>query len=146
MKMPKPAILFLCVGNSVRSQMAEGFMKQYAKDKIGSYSAGISPGFVHPLAVEVMREKGIDISKQCSKSISDVDLRKITMVATLCGEADEVCPTFSKEIPIYQWHFPDPMRAVGSQAECLKLFRQVRDGIELKIKEFIKNNEFLMKT
>lgn len=134
--MPKPTVLFLCVGNSVRSQMAEGFMRYYAGDKINSCSAGIVATFVHPIAIQVMKEKGIDISSQKSKSVSEIDANSITIVATLCGEAEEVCPMFSKSVPVYAWHFPDPVR--GSDESHLELFRKVRDGIERKVKEFIK--------
>lgn len=136
--MSKPGILFLCIGNSCRSQMAEGWMRHYGAEKIVSFSAGISPSFVHPIAIQVMKEKGIDISDQTSKGVSDIDLDKITHVASLCGEADEVCPVFSRPVPVLRWHQPDPIRIVGSEEARLNAFREVRDNIEHEVKEFLK--------
>ncbi len=134
--MTKPAVLFLCVGNSVRSQMAEGFMRHYGGGKVECFSAGISSTFVHPLAIRVMKEKGVDISHQTSKSLDEIDLRKITHVATLCGEADELCPRIPKEAPIYKWAFADPLRSDPREKE--RVFRAVCDGIEKKVKGLLK--------
>ena len=114
-------------------------MRQYAGDKVQCFSAGIAPSHVHPVSVQVMAEKGIDISKHHSKSVDELDLKKITIIATLCGEADEVCPRLSIKVPVLQWHFPDPCRAVGSEEDRLNHFRKVRDGIEEKVKGYLKS-------
>lgn len=117
--------------------MAEGFGRHYGQNKVECISAGISPTFVHPMAIRVMQEKGIDISDHVSKSMDDLDLHRVTWVVTLCGEAEEVCPRFPKTVPKIHWPFPDPCRVVGSEEARLNSFRQVRDAIELKVKQFI---------
>lgn len=111
-------------------------MRHHGGEKVECFSAGISSAFVHPLAVRMMKEKGIDISHQTSKSIDEIDLSKITHVATLCGEADELCPRIPKQVPIYKWAFPDPVR--GDPREKERVFREVCNGIEKKIKELFK--------
>ncbi len=120
--------------------MAEGFAKYYA-EKFGKdvkiYSAGSEPsGYVHPLAIEVMAEKGIDISRNRSKSLEDVPLNELDYLITLCGDAAENCPL----IPganTQHWELPDPAKARGSKEERLRKFREVRDKIEEKVKAFI---------
>jgi len=131
---------FICTGNSARSQMAEGFGKYYAEKlnkDVEIYSAGSNPsGYVHLLAIKVMAEKGIDISQNKSKSLDDIPLRELDYVITLCGDAAESCPV----IPganTQHWGLPDPARAEGSEEEKLKVFRQIRDKIEEKVKELI---------
>ncbi|GAB6072122.1 arsenate reductase ArsC [Venenivibrio stagnispumantis] len=131
---------FICTGNSARSQMAEGFGKYYAEKlnkDVEVYSAGSNPsGYVHPLAIKVMAEKGIDISQNKSKSLDDIPLRELDYVITLCGDAAESCPV----IPganTQHWGLPDPARAEGSEEEKLEVFRQIRDKIEEKVKELI---------
>jgi len=131
---------FICTGNSARSQMAEGFGKYYAEKlnkDVEVYSAGSNPsGYVHPLAIKVMAEKGIDISQNKSKSLDDIPLRELDYVITLCGDAAESCPV----IPganTQHWGLPDPAKAKGSEEEKLEVFRQIRDKIEEKVKELI---------
>ena len=132
---------FICTGNSARSQMAEGFGKYYAK-KLGKdievYSAGSNPsGYVHPLAIKVMAEKGIDISKNKSKSLNEIPLNELDYVITLCGDAAENCPA----VPganTQHWGLPDPAKAEGTE-EKLQVFRGIRDRIEEKIKNLIEN-------
>jgi len=126
-------ILFLCIGNSCRSQMAEGFARQLLKGW-DIWSAGTRPAErVHPLAVQVMAEKGIDISTQYPKTISDVP-RPVDVVVTLCGEAAEECPTFPGARATEHWGLPDPARATGTPEEVLEIFREVRDEIERRLK------------
>lgn len=117
--------------------MAEGFARHYGQNKIECLSAGISPSFVHPMAIRVMKEKGIDISGHTSKSIASIDLSGVTMLVTLCGEAEEVCPKIPMKVSKYHWLFSDPCRVLGSEEARLNSFRQVRDSIELKVKQFI---------
>ena len=126
-------ILFLCIGNSCRSQMAEGFARQLLKGW-DIWSAGTRPAErVHPLAVQVMAEKGVDISTQYPKTISDVP-RPVDVVVTLCGEAAEECPTFPGAGATEHWGLPDPARATGTPEEVLEIFREVRDEIERRLK------------
>lgn len=126
-------ILFLCTGNSCRSQMAEGFARQLLKEW-DVWSAGTRPAErVHPLAVQVMAEKGIDISTQYPKTISDVP-RPVDVVVTLCGEAAEECPIFPGARETEHWGLPDPARATGTPQEVLQVFREVRDEIERRLR------------
>ncbi|WP_456464136.1 arsenate reductase ArsC [Persephonella sp.] len=131
---------FICTGNSARSQMAEGFGKYYVK-KLGKdiqvYSAGSDPsGYVHPLAVKVAAEKGIDISKNRSKSLKEIPLNELDYVITLCGDASENCPVVVGAKTIH-WGLPDPAKAEGTEEEKLKAFREIRDKIEEKVKNLI---------
>lgn len=127
--------MFVCSGNSCRSQMAEGFARAAG---IEAYSAGTEPaGYVHPLAMQVMAEKGIDISAQTSKEL-DLNLAKaMDAVITVCGEADETCPAIP-HVNRLHWLIPDPAKATGTQEEILSVFRAVRDDIARRMNEFLK--------
>lgn len=128
----KPKVLVLCTGNSCRSHMAEGILRAAAGDLIDVYSAGSKPaGYVHPMAIQVLREIGIDISQHTSKHMNDFLDRKITTVITVCGKADQACPMFPGQVNRYHWGFDDPAQAKGTEAEVLAEFRRVRDGIKL---------------
>ncbi len=131
---------FICTGNSARSQIAEGFGVHYAK-KLGKnvkvYSAGSNPsGYVHPLAVKVMAEKDIDISKNKSKSLDEIPLNELDYVITLCGNAEETCPVIPNANKQH-WKLPDPAKVKGTEEEKLEVFRKVRDEIEKRVKELI---------
>jgi len=126
-------ILFLCTGNSCRSQMAEAFARQLANGKYIIFSAGTKPKGVHPLAIRVMQEIGIDISTQSSKGLEQVPLNEISQVITLCGDADERCPTLGIQVKRAHWPLPDPAAAQGSEDEILSLFRHVRDEIRGRV-------------
>jgi two-component system phosphate regulon sensor histidine kinase PhoR len=128
-------ILFLCTANSCRSQMAEGFARVLAPKEIRAYSAGTEPKKVHPLAIKVMEELGIDISDQRSKGLEAVPLERIDLVVTLCGEAAESCPTLAKKTERLHWPLPDPASARGDKNAVLKTFREVRDEIRTRIKK-----------
>ena len=130
-------LLFLCTGNSCRSQMAEGFARRLAPLAVKVYSAGTAPKPIHPMAVKVMKEAGIDISAQRSKSLEEVPAQKIDLIVTLCGEAAEVCPAFSKKTRRLYWPLPDPARAQGGEEEVLKIFRAVRDEIRERIERLL---------
>jgi arsenate reductase (thioredoxin) len=128
----KPKILILCTGNSCRSQMAEGILRAAAGDLVEVYSAGSKPaGYVHPKAIQVLREIGIDISGHASKHLDDFLDRKITTVITVCGNADRACPMFPGQVNRYHWGFDDPAHATGTEEEILAEFRRVRDQIRL---------------
>jgi len=125
-------ILFLCVANSTRSQMAEGLAKNILGDSFTVFSAGSSPAFVHPIAIKVMAEIGIDISKQFSKPIAAIDLTKIDKIITLC--ADEVCPCVASKIEREHWSLPNPVPPYGEITQ-LDQFRKIRDILVEKIKD-----------
>jgi two-component system phosphate regulon sensor histidine kinase PhoR len=126
-------ILFLCTGNSCRSQMAEGFARQLANGRYRIFSAGTEPKGIHPLAARVMREAGVDISKQSSKSLDDVALEEIDQVITLCGDAEKRCPALGRQVKRSHWPLIDPAAAQGSEEQRLPLFRQVRDEIQRRV-------------
>jgi len=125
---PLPSVLILCTANSCRSQMAEGFLKAAAADFLEVASAGSKPsGFVHPLAIQVMSEIGIDISEHRSKSVTEFLNKQVETVITVCGDADEACPVFPGHLNRYHWPFNDPAGAQGSAEQQLQAFRAVRD-------------------
>ena len=128
--MKKPAVLILCTGNSCRSHMAEGILRAAAGDLLEVHSAGSKPaGFVHPVAIEVLREIGIDISSHTSKSMNEFLDRDIETVITVCGNADQACPVFPGQVNRHHWPFEDPAHASGSEEEVRNAFRRVRDEI-----------------
>ncbi|MBN1928809.1 MAG: arsenate reductase ArsC [Chlorobiaceae bacterium] len=131
------SILILCTGNSCRSQMAEGFLKTYDPD-LDVHSAGTRPaGAVHPLAVRVMREVGIDLSAHRSKSLNAFLDRPFDYVITVCDDARESCPLFTGKVD-HRLHFSfeDPVYATGSEQERLAVFRMVRDRIAERFRQF----------
>ncbi len=126
----KPLVLVLCTGNSCRSHMAEGILRAASRGAIEVASAGSKPaGFVHPLAIKVLAEIGIDISHHTSKHMDDFLQRKVETVITVCGNADQVCPLFPGQMNRHHWGFDDPAHALGSEEDKLKVFRRVRDEI-----------------
>ena len=126
------SVLFLCVTNSARSQMAEGFARAQFGDHVRVQSAGSRPSEVDPLAVAVMYELEIDISGQQSKSVDAIDSSSVDLVVTLCAE--EVCPAFLELARKVHWVLPDPVAATGSEAERLASFRRVRDEIMRRLR------------
>ncbi len=129
----KPKVLFLCTGNSARSQMAEGCLRHIAGDQYDVLSAGTAPVGLNPLAVEVMREIGIDISRQTSKNVSQFLGMNIPFVITVCDRAKESCPVFPGAFQFISWSFDDPAAVAGSREEKLAAFRRVRDEIAERI-------------
>ena len=126
----KPTVLILCTGNSCRSHLAEGILRAAAGDILDVRSAGSKPaGYVHPLAIAVMKEIGIDISQHRSKHLNEFLERQIETVITVCGNTDQVCPNFPGQVNRHHWGFEDPAQADGSDAERLAIFRRVRDEI-----------------
>ncbi len=125
------SILFLCVANSARSQMAEGLARARFGSRVPVESAGSQPSRVNPLAAAVMAEIGIDISGQRSTGVADVDPARVGTVVTLC--ADEVCPAFLGDARRLHWPLPDPAGAAGSEEERRRRFREVRDEIARRL-------------
>jgi arsenate reductase (thioredoxin) len=130
-------VMFLCTGNSCRSQMAEGFARELGRGLIEPYSAGLLETMVHPRAIAVMKEEGIDISGQQSKSIDEEQLRKMDVVITLCGRAELMCPLTPPGIRRLHWPIDDPVGTMGSEKKIMKEFRRARDEIRMKIEGFI---------
>jgi len=133
----KKGILFLCTRNSCRSQMAEGFAKKMLPKNMEIFSAGLEPKGVHPMAIKVMQEVGIDISKQKSKNISEIPIDKIDLMVTLCGDAAERCPVFPGKVKKIHWEIENPAKAQGSEEEIAKVFRKVRDNIKSYIISYL---------
>ncbi|MHB8232194.1 MAG: arsenate reductase ArsC [bacterium] len=134
-------IIFLCTGNSARSQIAEGFadfLKEnaYKDNNLLILSAGVSPKPVHPLSIKVMAEKGIDLTKHKSKSLDDIDLTNADYIITLCGDAKDNCPYVGAKTKNLHWDLLDPANAVGSDEDKLNFFRKIRDDIEIRVKDF----------
>ncbi len=130
-------VLFLCTGNSCRSQMAEGWLRHLGGDRFESLSAGVDPHGLNPLAVAVMAEAGVDISGQRSESIHDYLADPPELVISVCDRAEERCPIFPGRVQRLRWLFPDPARATGSEAEVLAVFRRVRDDIRARIEAWL---------
>lgn len=134
----KTKVLFLCTGNSARSQMAEGYLRHVAGADYEVMSAGTAPVGLNPLAVEVMREIGIDISRQTSKNVSGLLGMSIPFVVTVCDRARESCPIFPGAFRLIHWSFDDPAAVEGPGQEKLAAFRRVRDEIAASIdREFL---------
>ncbi|MGN8644902.1 arsenate reductase (thioredoxin) [Gracilibacillus sp. HCP3S3_G5_1] len=134
--MAKKTIYFLCTGNSCRSQMAEGWAKQYLGDEWEVYSAGIEAHGLNPNAVKAMEEVGMDISDQKSEIIDPKILTNATLAVTLCGDAADKCPVTPPSVKREHWGFDDPAKAEGTEEEKWEVFQRVRDEIGERIKQF----------
>ncbi|MEX2043823.1 MAG: arsenate reductase ArsC [Opitutus sp.] len=127
----KPTILILCIGNSCRSQMAEGLLRAAAGDLVEVRSAGSKPaGLVQPRAIQVLQDIGIDISGHRSKHVSEFFEQEIATVITVCGDADDACPMFPGKAVRHHWAFSDPSHMEGTDEEILREFRRVRDEMK----------------
>jgi arsenate reductase (thioredoxin) len=127
--MMRRRVLFLCTHNSARSQMAEGFLRRLAGDRFEAASAGTEATRVHPLAIRVMGEAGIDLRGHTAKSVDQFLHESWDYVITVCDSANERCPLFPGRTTRLHWSFDDPSQATGSDAERLQTFRRVRDEI-----------------
>ena len=142
----KHKILFVCIHNSARSQMAEAFLKKYGSEHFEAESAGLEPGKLNPKVVEVMKQVGIDISNNGTQSVFDLFIkgRLFNAVITVCDEASaESCPIFPGRVKRIAWSFTDPSTFIGSKEEILAKTAEVRDQIEKKVLEFIDKAEEL---
>ena len=134
-------VLFLCTGNSCRSQMAEAFLREIAGDGFEVASAGTIPVRVNPLAVRVMAESAIDISDQYAKSVDEMAGRHFDYVITVCDRAREVCPVFPGDAKKLHWSFDDPAEATGTEEQQVSVFRRVRDEIAKRVRDFVSQSE-----
>jgi arsenate reductase len=131
--MSKTRILFLCTGNSCRSQMAEGWAKHLGGDITAIESAGIEAHGKNPRAIRVMAEAGVDISGQESTRVTDAMIRRADIVVTVCGHADEHCPALPPGITKIHWPLSDPAKATGSEEQILAVFRATRDDVKARV-------------
>ena len=144
---PKASILILCTGNSCRSHLAEGLLRADAGDLFEIHSAGSKPaGYVHPKAIRVMSELGIDISGHTSKHLSEFLDRKIDIVITVCGNADQACPMFPGQVSRHHYGFDDPALAQGTEEEILAVFRRTRDAVRLVFQAYADGRRDLVQT
>lgn len=130
-------ILFLCTGNSCRSQMAEGWAKFHGGGDFTIQSAGIETHGKNPRAIAVMQEAGVDISQQQSTKVDDAMLDQADLVVTVCGHADEHCPVLPADTKKEHWPLEDPAKAQGSEQEIMDQFRTSRDDIEARVKQLL---------
>jgi len=144
--MEKSRVLFLCTGNSARSQMAEAFLRKYAGDRFEVHSAGLEPNALNPLTVKVMEEAGFDMSGYRSKGIGEY-LGKVHFqyLITVCDDADKNCPTIWPGVnQRMHWSFEDPAKFEGSDEQKLTKFRQVRDLIDVRVKAWLADQNILI--
>jgi arsenate reductase len=136
--MTKTNVLFLCTGNSCRSQMAEGWARELLADKVEAYSAGIEAHGMNPNAIHVMKEAGVDIANQSSKLADSLSEVPLDLVITVCGHADENCPAFLTKAKVVHVGFDDPpklVKAAATEEEALDCYRRVRD----EIRDFVRD-------
>jgi arsenate reductase len=143
--MSKANVLFICTGNSARTQMAEAFLRKHGGELYEAHSAGVNPRGLNPLTIQVMNEVGIDVSNQKSKGPEAyLGTKLFAYVISVCADAEEDSPTAWPGVEIRtQWSFEDPTRFVGTEAEKLAKFREVRDLIEKKIQEWLAEQKSL---
>lgn len=132
-------VLFLCVHNSARSQMAEAFLRKHGGEAFLAESAGLEPGPLNPLAVQAMQEVGIDISNATARSVFELfrQGRMYDHVVTVCAEGESQCPLFPGAVRRHHWPFDDPAALVGDEEQRMKAARIIRDAIEARVKEFV---------
>jgi len=130
-------LLFLCTGNSCRSQMAEGWARHFANGQIEVQSAGIEAHGKNPRAIAVMKEAGVDISNQESTKLTQDMIDWADVIVTVCGHADEHCPALPPSIEKIHWPLNDPAKATGSEEEIMEVFRASRDDIRDRVKALI---------
>lgn len=135
----KPRILFLCTGNSCRSQMAEGWARHLGGDALIAESAGIEAHGKNPRAIAVMREAGVDISDQESTRVTDDMIARADVVVTVCGHADEHCPALPPGVKKVHWPLSDPAKATGTEEEIVAQFRATRDEVRRRVGDLVRS-------
>ena len=138
---PKKKVLFLCTGNSCRSQMAEGLLRWLAGDHYEVYSAGVAPSRVHPMAILVMQELGIDISGQSSDLVDDYLDEGIEIVITVCDHARQSCPVFPGQVERIHWSIVDPFHGWTVEERMIPRYRATRDELRQRIEKFIEDQK-----
>ncbi len=135
--MTKTRVLFICTSNAARSQMAEAFLRIYAGDRYDAFSAGLGPGPINPLTLRVMEEKGISMKGHYSKGVDGFLGYDFGFVIVVCSNAEAVCPAFPDPCIQLYWPFDDPEAATGSEEDKLAKFREIRDQIDAKIRQWL---------
>ena len=135
----KKRVLILCTGNSARSQMAEGLLRDLAGDRFEVFSAGTKPSHVRPEAIAAMRDLGIDISGHRSKSVDEFAQQPLDYVITVCDNARESCPVYPASVQRIHWSFEDPAAVPGPEEERMRAFRKIRDQIRARLIEFTRD-------
>jgi arsenate reductase (thioredoxin) len=131
-------VLFLCTGNSARSQMAEALLRKHGGERFAVFSAGLEPHAINPLTIRVMEEQGVDMSAHRSKSVEEyLGKASFDYVITVCAKVDKNCPIFPGVTTRLHWPFDDPAAVTGTDAERLAAFRRVRNEIEAKIRSWL---------
>ncbi len=138
-------ILVLCTGNSCRSQIAEGFFRHYGNGRVEVFSAGLEPKGVNSHAIQVMKEVGVDISRQTSDHLNKYVGQSFDFVITVCDNAAKNCPVFPGQVMRLHWPFNDPAIAIGTEEQVLAVFRRVRDEIGAKIKIWLSDTQLVEK-
>lgn len=133
------SVLFLCTGNSCRSQMAEGWLRHLDGARFDVASAGTHPVGLNPMAVMVMKEAGVDIAHHRSKRMDELAVQRFDYAITVCDRAKEACPIFPGATSVLHWSFDDPADAQGDQVARLAVFRRVRDEIAQRVLEFMRS-------
>jgi arsenate reductase len=133
-------VLVLCTGNSCRSQMAEGYLRQFSKGKAEIYSAGIVTHGVNPYAIEVMKEDGIDISAHTSNNVNEYTTIDFDLILSVCDHAKQNCPYFPSSAKRFHQNFPDPADAKGTREEVIPEYRKVKDLLKEYCKKFVREN------
>ena len=137
----KKKILFLCTGNSCRSQIAHGLLNNIASDRFEVFSAGLSPNKVHPMAIEVMKEIDIDISLHTSDHLDNYLDKNLDVVITTCDDANQSCPVFPGNVVRLHWSIDDPFESWNVEESNIQLFRDTRNKIEEKMRSISRSNE-----
>ncbi len=138
----KPKVLFLCTGNSCRSQIAEGLMRHLAGDKYEVFSAGVEPSRIHPMSILVMNEIDVDISHQTSDDVNDYLDAGIGIVISVCDHAAQICPTFPGDVQRIHWSLKDPFHGWDIDESKLPDYRNTRDDLKKRIQEFLTKRGF----
>ncbi|MDZ4757492.1 MAG: arsenate reductase ArsC [Bacteroidota bacterium] len=133
-------ILVLCTGNSCRSQIAEGYLKHFAKAKANIYSAGVETHGVNPTAIATMLEDGIDLSNHTSNNVDEYATIKFDYIITVCDNAKERCPYIPSDAKRFHYNFPDPAKATGTEDEIKAQFAEVRELIKVYCQKFVETN------
>ncbi len=133
----KKKVLFVCTGNSCRSQMAEGILRELGGDRYNVYSAGSHPSRVHPMSIEMLAEWGIDISHHTSETIDKYINKGIDIVITVCDNANDVCPVFPGNVERLHWSIDDPFHGWGTEDAFKNRYRETRNEIKSKIENFL---------
>jgi arsenate reductase (thioredoxin) len=131
-------VLFLCTGNSVRSQMAEALLRQIGGGRFEVFSAGVTPAGIHPMTLRVLEEEGLDVSGQRSKSVNEVPMAEMDYLITLCGHARDACPAVPEGVKKEHWPIDDPIGMVGTLESRFQMFRETREKIRDRVLDFVK--------